>query len=222
MILFAGIYLFMPTKRIAHQTRSPRERLRRVTRHLSVIRPRDLASAGLSRAALRRLEHEGVVVRRARGLYVLADAKVSEHDTLTEVSARVPHGVICLLSALHFHGLTTQNPAEVWMAIDHKARTPVAPDLPLRIVRFSGLSRTAGIERHRINGVTVRVYTAAKTVADCFKFRNKIGLEIAIEALREYVREHRGTIDELWRYTTVCRVSNVMRPYLESATAGQL
>ncbi len=212
----------MPTKRIITRKQSPQDRLHALARQQGVIRSRDLAAIGLSRTALRRLENEGVVTRRSRGLYVLTGAEISEHETLVEVSARIPHGVVCLLSALYFHNLTTQNPADVWIAIDHKARAPIVTDLPLRIVRFSGLALTTGIEPHVISGITVNVYTPAKTVADCFKFRNKIGLDVAIEALREYLRERRGTIDELSHYAKVCRVSNIIRPYLESMNAGQL
>lgn len=157
--------------------------------------------------------------RRGRGLYVACDAVLSESEMLAAASARVPHAVVCLLSALRFHGLTTQNPADVWLAIDRKARATRGSELPLRIVRFSGEARTAGVEEHTVDGVRVRVYSAAKTVADCFKYRGKIGLDVAIEALRDYLNTHRGSIDELWRYAAVCRVTNVMRPYLEALSA---
>jgi predicted transcriptional regulator of viral defense system len=124
--------------------------------------------------------------------------------------------VICLLSALQFHDLTTQAPFEVWMAIDVRARRPRGKAPPLRIVRFSGKALTAGVETHRIEGVRVRVYGPAKTVADCFKYRNKIGLDVALEALRDYRRAHPGGLDELWKFAQICRVANVMRPYLEA------
>ena len=159
----------------------------------------------------------GSVVREwCRGLYTLADADVSEHQSLAEASKRIPHGVICLLSALRFHGLTTQAPFEVWVAVDVKARKPGSNGLPLRIVRFSGAALRSGVEDQLIQGVAVKVYSPAKTVSDCFKYRNKIGLDVALEALRECWREHRCTMDDLWRYAKICRVSNVMRPYLES------
>ena len=128
----------------------------------------------------------------------------------------VPRGVICLLSALQFHDLTTQAPFEVWMAIDVRARRPRRKTPPLRIVRFSGEALTAGVETHKVEGVPVRVYGPAKTVADCFKYRNKIGLDVALEALRDYRREHPGGMDELWHFARICRVANVMRPYLEA------
>jgi len=181
-----------------------------------VFRPRDLDSHGIPREYLIRLCRKGVVQRVARGLYTLADADVSEHQSLAEASKRTPHGVICLLSALRFHGLTTQAPFEVWVAVDVKARKPGSNGLPLRIVRFSGAALRSGVEDQLIQGVAVKVYSPAKTVADCFKYRNKIGLDVALEALCECWREHRCTMDDLWRYAKICRVSNVMRPYLES------
>jgi predicted transcriptional regulator of viral defense system len=124
--------------------------------------------------------------------------------------------VVCLLSALQFHGLTTQTPAEVWLAIDRKARAPRVKSPALRLVRMSDEALRRGIEERRIESVTVRVFSAAKTVADCFKFRNKIGLDVALEALRDYRRAHRGGMDELWRFARTCRVTRVMRPYLEA------
>lgn len=129
---------------------------------------------------------------------------------------RVPHGVVCLLSALRFHEMTTQAPFEVWMAVDRSARLPEAPDLPLRIVRFSGEALSQGIEIHEVEGAEVRVYAPSKTVADCFKYRSKLGVDVAVEALRDYLRLRKGTVDELWRYAGVCRVQSVMRPYLEA------
>jgi predicted transcriptional regulator of viral defense system len=138
------------------------------------------------------------------------------NHSLASASVRVPGGVICLLSALRFHGLTTQAPSEIWLAIDWKARAPKAGSPVLRVVRMSGEALRAGVEEHKVEGVAVRVFSAAKTVADCFKFRNKIGLDVALEALREYRRAHRGGVDVLWRFARVCRVAEVMRPYLEA------
>ena len=141
---------------------------------------------------------------------------VSEHGTLAEVACKHPQAIVCLLSALRVHDLTTQSPFEVWLAIPNKARAPKMDYPPLRIVRFSGTALTDGIEEHPIDGVTVRVTNVARTVADCFKFRNKIGLDVAMEALREAWRARRMGMDELWRYATLCRMANVMRPYMES------
>jgi predicted transcriptional regulator of viral defense system len=198
---------------------SPDDRVLSLIRTQGVLRSRDLESHGLSREVLRRLHAAGKVDRLGRGLYVPAGASLSEHEMLATAAARIPNGVVCLLSALRFHSLTTQNPSEVWLAIDRKAHLPVKQALPLHIVRFSGKARTAGVEEHEIDGVLVRVYNAAKTVADCFKYRRKIGADIAMEALRDCWRSGKSTMDELWRYAAVCRVTNVMRPYLEAVAA---
>ena len=147
-----------------------------------------------------------------------ADARPTENQSLVEACKRVPRGVVCLLSALQFHGLTTQAPFEVWMAVGVRAWAPRVDYPPLRIVRFSGSALTGGVEERRIGGVPIRVYGPAKTVADCFKFRNKVGLDVALEALRDCRRRRKATMDELWRAARVCRMTNVMRPYLESLT----
>ncbi|MBI3090441.1 MAG: AbiEi antitoxin N-terminal domain-containing protein [Candidatus Tectomicrobia bacterium] len=189
-----------------------------LAKHHGLIRPRDLAPLGISRVALTRLVRRGMLERVGRGLYALPDRSVSEHAALAEVARKYPQGVICLLSALRFHNLTTQSPFEVWLAIPNKARAPRLEYPPLRIVRFSSQALIEGMEEHVVDGVPVHVTTVAKTVADCFKYRNKIGLDVALEALREAWREKRVSMDELWRYARVCRVSNVMRPYLESLT----
>lgn len=191
----------------------------RVVREAGVLRPRDLDPYGIPRSYLTRLERVGRLQRVGRGLYALPDAVPTEHRALAEVAKRVPAGVICLLSALRFHELTTQAPHEVWLAIDRKARRPRVHYPPLRIVRFSGAALHEGIEIHMLEGVKTRVFSPAKTVADCFKYRNKIGLDVSIEALRECRRSQRCSMDELWRYAGICRVRNVMRPYLE-AVAG--
>jgi predicted transcriptional regulator of viral defense system len=212
----------MPTKRhINKRGGTTRDRLLTLARRRGVLRPRDLEPHGLSRETLRRLTAAGELERRGRGLYIAAGAALSEHETLAAASARVPHGVVCLLSALRFHELTTQNPSEVWLAIDRKARAPAKRALPLRIVRFSGKARLKGIEEHDIDGVQVRIYNPAKTVADCFKYRRKIGTDVALEALRDCWRSKCCTMDELWRYAAVCRVANVMRPYLEAVAAEE-
>lgn len=181
-----------------------------------VLRPRDLDAHGIPRAYLSRLQAAGKLQRIGRGLYVLPESKVSEHRSLAEACKRVPKGVVCLLSALRFHELTTQAPFEVWLAIGEKAWRPLVDYPPLRIVHFSSTALGAGVEKHQIEGVTIPVFNPAKTVADCFKYRNKIGLDVAIEALRESWRSRRCTMDDLWTYAKVCRVHNVMRPYLES------
>jgi predicted transcriptional regulator of viral defense system len=187
-----------------------------LVREAGVLRPRDLDRYGIPRIYLSRLCSGGQLQRIARGLYVLPDSRVTEHHSLAEVCKRVPNGVVCLLSALRFHELTTQAPFEVWLAIGEKAWRPRVAYPPLRIVHFSRAALGSGVEEHRIEGVMVHVYSPAKTVADCFKYRNKVGLDVAIEALKECWRARRCTMDDFWHYADICRVRNVMRPYLES------
>ena len=187
-------------------------------RKKGILRARDIKALGISTAYLSTLHRKGIVERIGRGLYSLPDAEFSGSHSLAEAAKQVPKGVICLLSALSFHGFTTQLPHEVWMAIDSKARKPRMIGTPLKIVRFSGKSLNSGIQKPRVYDVEVKVYSPAKTVADCFKYRNKIGLDVALEALREGWREKRFAMDELWKFAGICRVSNVMRPYLESLT----
>jgi predicted transcriptional regulator of viral defense system len=187
-----------------------------LARQYGVLRPRDLTSHGIPREYLVRLHQQGVLARPARGIYVLADAEPSEHQSLVEACKLVPHSVVCLLSALRFHNLTTQAPFEVWLAISPKAWLPQVRNPPLRIVRFSGSALTTGVEEHIIRKVVVRVTNPARTVVDCFKYRNKIGLDVALEALRDCWRQKCATMDELYRTAQAQRMANVMRPYLES------
>ena len=196
-------------------TKATEEILERV-REAGVLRPRDLQAAGIPGSYLARLAHRGLLTRIDRGLYTLPDGDAGEHHSLAEATKRVPRGIVCLLSALGYHGLTTQSPFEVWMAIGEKDRRPKTEGQALRIVRFSGDALQAGVETHVVDGVPVRIYSPAKTVADCFKYRNKIGVDVAIEALKDCVEQRRCTADELWQYARICRVSNVMRPYMES------
>jgi predicted transcriptional regulator of viral defense system len=181
-----------------------------------VVRPRDLASRGIPRITLTRLVRAGRLERIGRGLYSLPSRDVTEHQGLAETAKRIPNGIVCLLSALRFHGLTTQEPFEVWLAIDRKARRPQQTFPPLRIVRFSGRALVDGVEEHELDGVKVRVTSPARTVADCFRYRAKIGLDVAIEALRDYRRTAKGTVDELWAAAEVARIRSVLRPYLEA------
>jgi len=151
-----------------------------------------------------------------RGVYMLPNVSISGNFSLAEVAKKVPRGIICLLSALRFHDIGTQSPSEVWIALDRKSARPQVETPRLRVMRFSEAAFSSGVETHKIDGVNVRVYCPAKTVADCFKYRNKIGLDVAIEALRECRRNRKCKIDDLWKYAKVCRVANVMRPYLET------
>jgi predicted transcriptional regulator of viral defense system len=192
------------------------DRLLALVRRLGVLRTRDLAGQNVPRTALARLVAEGVLDRPSRGVYVLADADVTEHHALAQACKRVPRGVVCLLSALRFHRLTTQAPHEVWIGIDRKARKPTLDSPPLRVVRFAGAALTTGVEEHTIEGVRIRVTNPARTVADCFAYRNTVGLDVALEALRECLRERRATVDELYRAAQARRMANVMRPYLEA------
>ena len=191
------------------------EQARELVRQQGVLRPRDLLPAAFPGAYLGRLAQEGLVERVGRGLYRSRSVEITEQHTLAEICRRVPQGVVCLLSALRFHNLTTLAGRDLAGA-RNTARVPKTDLLPLRIVRFSAVALATGIEEHLIEGVPVRVYDPAKTVVDCFKFRNKIGLEVALEALRAGWREQRFTMDHLWRFATICRMTNVMRPYLES------
>jgi predicted transcriptional regulator of viral defense system len=189
-----------------------------LARRHGVLRPRDLAAQGIPREYLIRLHRQGLLDRPARGIYVLTDAEPSEHQSLIEACKRVSHGVVCLLSALRFHRLTTQAPFEVWLAIGEKAWLPKLQYPPLHVVRFSGPALTAGVQEHLLQGVTVRVTDPARTVVDCFAYRNKIGLDVAIEALRDCWRQKKATMDQLHRAAQTRRMANVMRPYLESLT----
>lgn len=193
-----------------------RERTLRLARRSRGVTPRELAERGIHRQVLTRLVAEGLIERVARGLYQLPERPVTENHGLALAAAAVPQGVICLLSALQYHGIGTQLPSEVWLALDRRAWRPRLAYPPLRIVRYTGQALSAGIETHRIEGRSLRVYGLAKTVADCFKYRNKIGLDVALEALREGWQARRFTLDELDRYAAICRVQRVMRPYLES------
>jgi predicted transcriptional regulator of viral defense system len=193
-----------------------RTQVLRLIEELGLARPRDLERHGISRTLLARLVKEGLVIRQARGIYVAARHMPTEAHTLAQVAKRVPDAVFCLFTALRFHELTTQSAAEVWIALPEKARRPRLDYPRLRVARFSGLALTEGVEEHRAEGVVLRVYSAAKTVADCFKYRNKVGIDVAVEALRDFSRKHRGGANELARFARICRVTHVMQPYLDA------
>ena len=197
-------------------TTKPIERAMQYVRRKGIVRPRDLEALGIPREYLLRLHRQGKLSRTARGIYTLPDAAVTERHSYAEVAKRVPEAVLCLLSALAFHELTTQSPAAVWIALGKGARKPAILSPSLRVVRLTEPSLSEGVEKHTVEGVSVRVYSAAKTVADCFKFRNKIGLDIAIEALKDSLRQKKATINDIYRYAKICRVSNVIRPYMEA------
>ena len=190
-----------------------------LARQHPLLRARDLAEHQLPTVVLSRLVAAGKLERVARGVYSLPGRRLSEHRSLAEVALRVPRGVVCLLSALRVHGIGTQAPFEVWLAIPHRMPVPRLDQPTVRAVRMSGPALTEGIDRMLVDGVEVPVFNAAKTVADCFKYRNKIGLDVALEALHDGWAGRKLTMDALWHYAAVNRVANVMRPYLESVTA---
>ena len=194
----------------------PSQRIMHYVRQHGIVRPRDIEAIGLPREYLLRLHRQGKVVRSGRGLYSLPDAAITERHSYAEVARRVPGSIFCLLSALAFHEITTQSPASFWIALPKGARRPAISTPSLRVVRLSGPSLTEGIENHKVEGVPIRVYSVAKTVADCFKFRNKVGLDVAIEALKDALGEKKATVNEIYRYAKVCRVGNVIRPYMEA------
>ena len=181
------------------------------------VRSRELVEAGVARVQLSRLVAAGELIRLARGVYTAPGVVLpgSEEGVLV-VAERIPEARLCLLTALRLHGLTTQAPFEVWIAIGNKDRLPRLDWPPLRVLRFSGEALTAGLETRTMGSKQVRVTTVAKTVADCFKFRNLVGLDVAIEALRDALRARATSVDELWKYARICRVSKIMRPYLEA------
>lgn len=181
-----------------------------------ILRVRDAVEHGVHPEVLRRLVAAGDLVKVGRGMYASAAADASEHADLVQAAARVPGGVICLLSALSYHGIGTQLPHEVWMMIDRRAHRPRIDRPPMRFVLGSGAALTTGLETVLLDGTRVQIFDPAKTVVDCFRYRNHVGTDVAIEALRETVRARYATPDRLWRYATACRVGSVMRPYLEA------
>jgi len=196
------------------------QRVLKLAKQTGVLLVRDLQSEGIHPEHLRRLCAKGLITKAGRGRYTLADAGLTENHDLAQVARWVPHGVICLLTALRFHEIGTQAPFEVWIAVDRRAAKPRMDTPKLRVVRFSGAALAKGAEEHKIEGVPVQVYCPAKTIADCFKYRNKIGLDVALEALREGRRAKKFNNDDLWRYAKICRVANVLRPYLEALAGG--
>ncbi|HTQ40029.1 MAG TPA: type IV toxin-antitoxin system AbiEi family antitoxin domain-containing protein [Pirellulales bacterium] len=193
-----------------------REQILTLARKNGLLRPRDLEPLGIAPEYLNKLYVEGILERPGRGLYRLAKAKSGRFAQLAEVAKRTPQAVVCLLSALAFHGLTTENPHEIWLAIPKKSRPPKIEYPPLRIVRYADAAQRFGIQVHPLDGVQVKIYSPAKTVADCFKFRNQVGLDVALEALRDCWRKKLATGDELWKAAKVCRMTHVIRPYMEA------
>jgi predicted transcriptional regulator of viral defense system len=199
---------------------STKETILDLAEQKGILRSRDLGEQKLSRVMLSRLIAEGTLVRLSRGMYSLPKRAQTEQSDLAEVAIKYPNSVFCLLTALQIHGLTTQSPFQVWLAVDVKAREPKMDHPPLKVVRFSGAALESGVEDFVVDGVVhIPVTCIEKTIVDCFKYRNKIGIDIAIEALHEAWRSKRMTMDRIWQYAKICRVTNVMRPYLESLNA---
>jgi predicted transcriptional regulator of viral defense system len=201
---------------MTQKAQNPARTVLRLAGDQKILRARDLDPLGIPRAYLKRLIERGELVRLSRGLYALPDYQPSEHGSLATIGKRCPKAVVCLLSALRYHDLTTQNPFQVWIMIHRTARVPNIAYPPLRIVRASGRALDEGVEKRQVDEVAVRVTRPAKTVADCFRYRSKVGTDVAIEALRDCWRQRKATMDELHRFAQIDRVANVMRPYLES------
>jgi predicted transcriptional regulator of viral defense system len=192
------------------------EKVKKIIQEKGILRSRDLAKYGIPRMVLTRMEAKGMLVKLSRGIYTLPGIEFSEHHSIAAACKKVPQGVICLISALAFYKLATQAPFQVWMAIGEKDRKPQVEYPPIRFFRYSKDALSKGISEKLIDNIRVQIYNPAKTVADCFKYRNKIGIDVAIEALRDCIEQRLCTYDELWKYAKICRVSNVMKPYLEA------
>jgi len=180
----------------------------------SVLRGRDLATMGFSRVLISAAARRGQIVRIGRGLYTIKNAEITENHSCVQIASAVPSAVFCLLTACRIHGLTTQSPHEVWFALGPKAWKPKISFVGTRIVRFTGVALTEGIELHRVEGVDLKVYSVAKTVADLFRYRNKFGLDVALEALRDALRHRKCTVDDLMHFARLRHVEKAMAPYL--------
>lgn len=193
-----------------------------LAKKLGTIRIKDLLDRGIHPEFARRLVKKDILIRSERGLYTLADSEITEHHDLALIAKRVPKGVICLPSALIFHEIGTQLPRKIWLALEKGSAQPRLSYPPISLVRLSGPSFSEGIDEHKIEGVVVRIYNPAKTVADIFKFRNKIGLDVAIEALKDCLWSRKATIDELWYYAKICRVEKIIQPYIEALSYREI
>ena len=192
------------------------QRVLDLLRQRGMLRPSDLDDIGAPRIVLTRMTASGLLEKAGRGLYRLPDSHPSEHESLAAIATKVPQAVFCLLTALQFHELTTQLPRQVWIAMPRGSHTPKIDYPPIKMVQYAGDAYSEGIEVVERDQVKLRVYGVAKTVADCFKHRNKIGLDVALEALKDARAKKKATADDLWHFAKICRVANVMRPYLEA------
>jgi len=195
---------------------SQEDKVKQFAKEHGIFRSQMIESIGINRMTLKRLVDQEKLLRICRGLYMMPDANISEYYDMIKVARLVPRGVICLLSALRFYEMTTENPFEIWLAHEYGTTPPRIKTPPIRSVRFSRSSFSFGIQNHTIDKVKVLITSPAKTVADCFKFRNKIGIDVAIAALKDYRQNRLGTLDELWEAAKVCRVKKVIFPYMEA------
>lgn len=187
-----------------------------LVRHKGMVRPRDLNDAGVARMILARLTARGQLEKVGRGLYRLPQTQTSEFESLITIALKVPQAVFCLLTALQFHGLTTQLPRQLWIAMPRGSHTPKIDYPPVKLVQLTNAAYAEGVEVFERDQVKLKVYGVAKTIADCFKHRNKIGIDVALEALKDALAQNKVSANELWHFAKVCRVTNVMRPYLEA------
>lgn len=200
---------------------SQRERALALLKEHGVMRLRELTAAGIHAQTISRLAKEGAVMQVARGLYELPDADISRSHTLAEVAKVVPRGVICLISALEFHEITLQLPSRVWVAIGHKAWRPRYFYPPIRVVCFGEKAHSMSIERHTIDGVEVPIFSPAKTVVDCFRYRSTVGLDVALEGMRMAIRRRKANPNDIYRYARELRIWSILRPYLEATLADE-
>jgi len=201
---------------LLHMAQSKEQAVIELAKQMGAVRIKDLLERNIHPEYARRLVSKRLLVRSGRGLYVLAESEITEFHNFAIIGKLVPKGVICLTSALRYHNIGTQLPRKVWLALSRGSAQPHLSYPPVSIIRLSGPCFSEGIDEHQIEGVAVKIYSPAKTVADCFKFRNRVGLEAAIEAARECLREKKATSDEVYHYAKIGRVWNVMRPYLEA------
>lgn len=206
-------------RRLEQGHESQADQVLQLVQERRIVRARELAQMGISPTHLQRLFEQGELARPARGIYTLPHSALDENESLSEVALKVPRGVVCLLSALQFHQIGTQSPHKVWLALPTRTYQPILDWPPLRIVQMAPALLKDGVEEHQLNGVTVRITNPARTVVDCFRFRNKIGLDVALEAAREGWRDRRYTMTQIAYYQRLCRVTSVMRPYMEAIVA---
>lgn len=197
-----------------------RDRARKLLKRHGIARLSELRAAGITAATVSRMKQDGDVIQLGRGLYQLPDAPLDTNHSLAEAAKRVPKGIVCLVSALAFHGLTDQLPRKVWMAIGKRDWASTAASPPLRIVRFTPALLAEGVQTHRIEGVPIKIFGVAKTVADCFRHRRSVGLAVAIEGLQEALRQRKATPAEIARHAKLGGIATVMQPYLEALTAN--